>query len=280
MPSRMLDYLEKTEKHALWLCFFLLCIVGMADNLTGYELSFSLFYLLPVSIVTWAKSRAWGIAFSLLSAFVWYLVDRKTGYAYSSGVIIYWNAAIRFCFFIIVTLLLSALKQSHREQMLLSRIDGLTGAVNSRYFRELLQLEIDRLSRNGKAFSLLYIDLDNFKWVNDHQGHSAGDGVLCAVVNAAGNNLRKIDVVARLGGDEFAILLPETSVDEVDTVVNKLRAALLAAMQAGQWPVTFSMGVVSCSRKEATIDEVIRVADRQMYEVKHNGKNNVLFTQV
>lgn len=275
-----LAYLEKLGRFAIVFSLILLLLVAMLDSLTGYELSFSLFYLLPVVVVTWHKGSRWGLFFALLAGLVWYQVDARTGYAYSNPFIIYWNAAIRFCFFGIVTLLLGALKQAHIEQVNLSRRDGLTGAVNGRYFRELLDTEVERSRRSGEVFSVVYFDLDNFKWVNDHLGHSAGDEALRTVVNHAMRHLRKVDVVARLGGDEFAVLLPETSGEQARVVVEKLRLALLAAMKQKQWPITFSMGVVSSARETHAVDDILGAADKLMYEVKHTSKNDVAFLQL
>jgi diguanylate cyclase (GGDEF)-like protein len=88
-------------------------------------------------------------------------------------------------------------------------------------------------------------------------------------------NLRSTDVVARIGGDEFAILLPETEAEQAQTVVQKLREKLLTQMQESGWSVTFSVGLLSCADPPHTVDEMIKIADGLMYEVKRDGKNAI-----
>ena len=189
----------------------LIIIVGIIDFLTGYELVFSLFYLIPISLVTWLTSRRFGMVMSLVSTIVWFISDVAAGSSYSHPLIYVWNAIIILGFFVIVTYLLSSLRSSLEHEKELARTDSLTGAVNSRVFYDSLQTEINRSQRYKNPFTIVYIDLDNFKIVNDDFGHSTGDQVLRFVVNQVRKHLRKTDVVARLGGDEFALLLPETN---------------------------------------------------------------------
>ena len=121
----------------------------------------------------------------------------------------------------------------------------------------------------------MYIDLDNFKQVNDSQGHTAGDDLLRAVAQLMKSALRKTDVAARIGGDEFALLLTETGEDEALLALSHLRSKLHAAMSAANWPVTFSVGAVAFITPPASADQAIKLADTAMYEVKQGGKNNL-----
>jgi diguanylate cyclase (GGDEF)-like protein len=272
----ILTPLEKRSR-ALWAIvgFLLVFLIGLMDILTGYEFAFSLFYLLPISSATWFAGRRLGVTTSVVSAFIWFVSDVITGHPYSHPAIPYWNTAIRFGFFLITTLLLAALKQAHEHEKELARIDKLTGAVNRSFFSELVQMEIDRSQRFGHPFTLAYIDLDNFKAVNDHFGHSSGDKVLYTMVQQAKSQLRRTDVVARLGGDEFAFLLPETDQDAAQIVISKVQNSLLNEMHRNDWPVTFSIGVLTCINAPHTTDELIRQADDLMYSVKNNGKNSI-----
>ncbi|MCK7506617.1 MAG: GGDEF domain-containing protein [Desulfobacterales bacterium] len=128
---------------------------------------------------------------SLVSACAWIGADVLDGHPYSHIYIPVWNTFIRFSFFIIITLLLSSLKSYMEREKELSRIDYLTGAVNARLFYELVQAEIDRFQRYERPFTLAYMDLDNFKSVNDQFGHSIGDQVLKIVVSSTRKYLRK-----------------------------------------------------------------------------------------
>lgn len=214
---------------------------------------------------------------SCASAVAWLAADLGSGYPYSHALIPLWNTIIRLSFFMIVTFLLSAVRSAMERENELARTDNLTGAVNSRHFFELAQLEFYRLQRYQHPFTFVYLDLDNFKVVNDQFGHIAGDQVLRTIVNFAKSNLRKIDVVARLGGDEFALLLPETDKASAQAAVSKLQQGLLEQMRQHNWPITFSMGVVTCSLAPSTVNELVNLADQLMYAVKHEGKNALKF---
>jgi diguanylate cyclase (GGDEF)-like protein len=205
--------------------------IGFVDLLTGEEIALSLFYLIPIALVSWFTGSSWGLCFSIACAIVWQLADIASGRQYSTMLISYWNAGIRFGFFIIVVSLLSKLKKSYEHEKMIARTDNLTNAVNRRHFFELLQSEIHRSERNKNPFSVAYLDLDNFKYVNDQFGHDAGDKLLCLMVRVSEMALRKIDVVARLVGDEFAFLLPETSQEGSRIAISKLQASFQSEMQ-------------------------------------------------
>jgi len=274
---KVIATLEKLSKPVSAIAgFALIVVVGVIDFLIGYEIAFSLFYLIPISLVTWFSGTRLGVAASIASSLAWSIADIASGHVYPSPAIHYWNTGIRISFFFIVLALLSALKTALQREKELSRIDYLTGAVNRRFFLELIQKEIDRSGRYKRFLTVAYIDLDNFKTVNDQFGHSTGDEVLRIVVSAARKQLRSTDVIARLGGDEFALLLPETGQEDAQVVVSKIQHSLLDEMRKNGWSVTFSIGVLTCIvRMPGTSDELIKMADELMYSVKNNGKNSI-----
>jgi len=258
--------------------FALIGGIGFLDFVTGYELAFSLFYLLPVSLVAWFTGQRLGMLASIASACVWLTADVAAGSSYSQPFIYAWNTLIRLSFFVIPVFFLSSLKRMLTREKELARTDHLTGAANSRFFYDLLQMEIDRSHRYGRPFTLAIIDLDNFKTVNDEFGHSVGDQVLCIVVRSIEKCLRKTDVVSRLGGDEFALLLPETDPESAVVVLAKLQSSLAEKMRQGHWLVTFSIGVLTCSTASNTTDELVRMADDLMYAVKRAGKDAIQYS--
>jgi diguanylate cyclase (GGDEF)-like protein len=249
--------------------------VGVVDFITGYELGFSLFYVLPLAFVTWFAGRTQGIATAIVSASVWLAADVAAGNSYSSPLIPVWNTCIRLAFFLIIALLSAALKTAMTRAEDLSRIDSLTGAVTSRFFYSLVDREIDRLGRYGHPLTMAYADLDNFKTVNDTQGHLVGDAVLRVVVDCAKAYLRKTDVVARLGGDEFAFLCPETDEQAARTAIAKVNDRLLEEMRLRGWPITFSIGVLTCQVVPDSSEDLVRMADHLMYVVKLGNKNGI-----
>ncbi len=268
----------RTRSALFWVAIGLLGIIGIgiADIATGSELSFSLFYLIPIVLATWFLGRNYGYALCVIGAAIWFASDFLGGKVYSEPYIRYWNAAIRLSFFLLATHLLLSSQALMRERML-ARLDALTGAANRRYLFETIQIELDRSHRYKHSFTIAYIDLDNFKIVNDQLGHEIGDQLLCAAVRRLKYHMRKTDMLARLGGDEFILLLPETDHKEAQAIIPKIQSALLNEMKRHNWPVTFSIGVLTCLDAQVTTDELVGKADDLMYSVKKNGKNAIAY---
>jgi diguanylate cyclase (GGDEF)-like protein len=263
--------LSNLEKRSplFWLIAGLLFVagVGLADFWTGSELAFSLFYLFPIVLVTWFAGKKPGIFISAISAVSWYVADELGGQIYSQPLIRYWNTVVRLAIFILVTQLLPALKELEREKEL-ARVDYLTGAANRRYFFEVAQRELDRFERYQRPFSIAYIDLDDFKGVNDQWGHKIGDKCLRMVADQLAKFIRNTDTLARLGGDEFVLLLPEADQAAAQLIISRIRDSLLDEMQRNNWMVTFSIGILTCHQVKMTADELVRKADELMYTVK------------
>ena len=281
---RILDAIESAPRHIkpflVAADILVIAAIGFVDYLSGYEMASSLFYLLPIAFITWSAGRMTGMAVSVLAAAVWMAADAAAGHVYSRPIILYWNAALRLGFFLAVTLLLAALQESLRHERQLARLDSLTGAINGRHFLEIMQREIDRSNRYKRPFTLVYLDIDDFKQVNDGFGHNSGDTILRTVVAVARTHLRTTDTIARLGGDEFAVLLPETDPEEARAAVTKMRVTLLERMRREGWPVTFSMGTLSCRGAAPEPDTLLRLTDELMYRVKRAGKDGVSFDVV
>lgn len=259
----------------LGITILLSIFIGVVDYLTGPYLSFSIFYLAPITFITWYNNRKSGVFVSLLCAVIWLIADVWTEPHYPHPLIPFWNASLRLSFFLIITYLLAAVKAAHAREWRLARLDHLTGVLNHRAFYESAEKELQRLRRYGHPVSLSYIDLDHFKFVNDHLGHAVGDQVLITVGEAIRENARAIDISARLGGDEFVIMLPETDTQPALEFISRLKTKLLGAMQSHNWPVTFSIGIITFQTAPQTLAELVKTADELMYEVKKNGKNDI-----
>lgn len=169
----------------------------------------------------------------------------------------------------------SRLKSLLAKEHELARIDPLTNVPNRRAFYEALDKERVRSLRYRRPFTIAYLDLDNFKKVNDSLGHAVGDELLVQVAAGLRTNLRASDYVGRLGGDEFAALLPETDATAAKLVLCKLRLRLLEEMKAHCWQVTFSIGAATFLDPPDSLDVIIRMADETMYAIKAHGKDNV-----
>lgn len=163
----------------------------------------------------------------------------------------------------------------------LAYTDPLTGLSNRRAIFDQLRSEFARSRRYRRSFSLLYIDLDGFKAINDQYGHLFGDEVLRGAALAMRAVLRSTDLMARIGGDEFAVLLPETTLEGGKNVATKLRKALTAfGKQVGGHipPLTFSAGVAQVRPEDEDVEQILRRADHAQYKAKSSGKG-VTMTQ-
>jgi len=274
----IMEYLSNLPKSLLIpAAFITILLVGILSHIAGPQLSFTIFYMIPIAVVTWFTERWLGFIFSILSALTWLIADLLSGATYLQSDIPYWNGVVRLGSLFILTFIVSALKSTLKQEKEFSRIDFLTGVRNRRYFIELLNMEINRARRYDHPFTVVCIDLDNFKTVNDSFGHSTGDMILRSVARTLKENLRVTDTVARLGGDEFAILLPETGRNVAETILRKVRKIKLDIMQRHGWPVTLSIGVVTFTSPPSTVDETLRISDQLMYTAKNNGKDNIQY---
>ena len=254
-----------------------ICLIGFIDYMTGNELTISLFYLIPIVLVTWAVDRRSGLFMSFLSGLTLLGAEIAAGQQYSHHIFYFLNTTVRTLFYVVVAYLVAEVQRSRKEEQLAARTDFITGAVNARYFNELLQMEISRIRRYPHPITLVYVDVDNFKLVNDLFGHKVGDDVLRCIADELQSQLRVTDTVARMGGDEFVMLLPSTRQPEARLVVSKVYTHLIDQMRQRSWPVTFSMGVVTCEFSPYSAEQLVNMADELMYEVKNSTKNDIRF---
>ncbi|HUX90896.1 MAG TPA: sensor domain-containing diguanylate cyclase [Gallionellaceae bacterium] len=173
---------------------------------------------------------------------------------------------------------ISERKQLEDRLTMLSRTDDLTGAYSRRYFMEKSEEIIKLMRRYQRPVSMMIADLDHFKKINDKYGHHVGDLALIAFIKACKQEIREQDVLGRLGGEEFCLLLPETTLENAQTVVERIRKAtaeieiLLADHMIG---ITVSIGLVELSSADTSLDAVMHRADLAMYQAKERGRNQV-----
>lgn len=255
-------------------------IVGVVDFLTGYQVSMSLFYLGPVALATWYVGRGSGIGIAVLSCITWYITELASGTQYFHPAILIWNALVRFGFFLITSMLLTALRNTLLGQQQLARTDVLTELYSRRAFDDRLRHDLALAQRRKSALTLAYVDLDNFKALNDTLGHTEGDRVLRAIGQVLNDSVRKVDTAARIGGDEFALVLPDTDSDSAQQVVTKLRDELQKTLAASGWSITCSIGVITLLEPVMSPEDAVEAADKLMYEVKRTRKGAVSFCVV
>ena len=143
--------------------------------------------------------------------------------------------------------------------------DELTKLGNRYEFFDRMETEMVRSERSGSPYSLLFIDIDNFKTLNDEQGHHVGDQALVALAEILTESTRRVDTVTRFGGDEFVILLPETEAQFCDVLVNRIKVSAKSDFEDHGWPISLSVGQVTEVGRKKSIDEILFDADSEMY---------------
>lgn len=268
---RFIDNLPQPLLATLSVLFVL--AIGYVDFLSR-DLSFSLIYVVPIAAVTWYRGRRGGALLSILATALWIVGDLfdDAGRLHWDPRMA-WNVPTAFLFFLLVVELIVELRDSQRKLEDMALKDPLTDLLNRRAFLKTADRELARARRNGRPLTLAYLDLDGFKKVNDTLGHDTGDLVLKATASVLRESIRVTDAAVRLGGDEFVLLFPETERAQARIVIGKLRLRLLAVMAEHGWPVTVSIGSVTCLRPPSSPEELLSAADGLMYRVKSGGKN-------
>ncbi|MDD2735926.1 MAG: GGDEF domain-containing protein [Desulfuromonadaceae bacterium] len=270
---KLVDSLAKLPNSLIMALSLVLCAaVGVVDGIAGHAYLLVPFYLVPVILAAWCVGRKAGYLLSFTCSLGWLGSEIAAGVFIDADFAMYWNDAMKLLLFILTTTVISALREALGRENLLARTDHLTGMPNRRSYYEAVSGEIRRNLRYNDPFTIAYLDIDNFKDINDTRGHAEGDKLLKLVSSVLSKSVREIDMVARLGGDEFALLLPQTDGEAADIVANKVQQRLKVRVE-NSWPVTFSIGLVTYQKSPATIDEVIGRADRLMFVAKEAGKN-------
>jgi diguanylate cyclase (GGDEF)-like protein len=225
-------------------------------------------------MAAWYGGRLPAIWISGLASLVGMIADLAPGTGL--GFLPFWNAIVRLGVFLVIGGVVAALRRSLERQRHLAESDPLTGVANARRFDETAEKEFARARRYRHQLTLAYLDLDNFKQVNDGFGHRTGDRVLQIVAETIQRHARPSDLLARMGGDEFAILMPETNAEQASLALERIRGVLGVRMAASGWPVTLSVGIAEWSEEVDSIDRLFSRADSLMYEAKRDGKDRVV----
>jgi len=252
----------------------LLC-VAVGDRLTGPDVSFTLLYLGPTAFSTWFVSRRAGMAMSIASAVSAMTSDYATRPTPLPVAVAGWNVAVNLGTYFALVFVLSALKTRLALEQRLARTDPLTMIANRRAFLEQARVELERARRTALPITVVYLDCDDFKVVNDVLGHSQGDALLCKTAATLRSVTRAMDCVARLGGDEFGLLLVDADEATASALIQRVRSALAAATRREGWSVSFSMGAATFSIPPRSVDEMLRHADQLMYAAKRSGKDGL-----
>jgi diguanylate cyclase (GGDEF)-like protein len=269
----------RTKFSVAWTVLSALAVAGVASLDGGVRSPLLVLLFLPIAYAAWAFTpwAAAGCGISSLASLA--LVEAYNGdiRTLEENTLMLWATL----FGTSVLSVAAARNRTRRDQheALLARrivelasIDGLTGCFVHRVFHQRFNEEIARSCRSGHPLSLLLIDLDNFKFVNDTYGHLVGDHVLAGIGGALRTNSRASDVVGRLGGDEFAVLMPETDRRAAVTVAERIRSEIPKVLEV---PVTFSVGVSDLDPSTPTAEQMFDDADIGLYQAKREGRDAV-----
>ena len=276
IDSGLSAVLRRRGQATVWVVSLsMVAAILLFHHLSGSLLDLYVLFLAPSLLAAWFLGLRGGALVTLASGLGWLYSDLTLKDAIPLWANIANNMARLFIFLVLVWLV-------HRihvltEQLLsLSRTDGLTGLANRRAFLDRGELEVRRAQRNEAPLSVMFIDLDNFKLVNDTHGHEVGDELLRGFGEILRGSIRATDLAARLGGDEFAVVLPETTGTEAIRVSEKLKAQAAATLAGLNLPVSLSIGIATFNREPPPFEAALRCADHLMYEVKEAGKNAIL----
>jgi diguanylate cyclase (GGDEF)-like protein len=256
--------------------FALIVVVGVIDYFTGFQTSFAPIYMLPVAVIAWFRGRTTGLVAAFAAGAVQFVFDLAAAGSIRFLAGIAWNTLSVVFLASFMALTLALLHDVLDQESNLARTDPITEVNNARGFGEQLAAEMARSRRYGRPFSVAYIDLDDFKQVNDRLGHETGDSLLRLVGSTIRAAIRESDTVGRLGGDEYAVVFPETGAEAAIGVGEKLIGALTKLSDSGDWRISASVGIVTYSVPPETSDEVLGRADDLMYQAKRAGKGRVI----
>lgn len=276
MQTGEVDVAPSTLKVAVWAGGIVgIAAIGAVDYASGTELRVYPLYYGPVGLLAWYAGRAGAISAALLAAISWLCFNYLAGMRFTSDALWAANAAVHGTAFLFVGLLIASLRGALARASELSRTDPLTLLRNSRAFYEDTAPLLALCRRTRRPVTLAYIDLDNFKTINDTHGHEAGDALLRRVAVIIRSALRPSDLCARLGGDEFAVLLPELGEEQASATLERLRAAVSTAAEHATG-VTASIGGVTFLTAPKDLETLVRHADRLMYDAKASGRNRIV----
>jgi diguanylate cyclase (GGDEF)-like protein len=257
----------------IWFCTLgLMALAVTARFLIPPRFSMAFIFLLPISFASWFITWRAASAIALAGALFLLYFDLRFTNAGAAGAC--WNGFIDLTVAGTFIYIFAELRALYLQQLHLSRRDPLTGLLNRRAFMEMVGIETNRMARHRRPVTLAYVDVDNFKTINDSYGHAAGDEFLQGLGRQMSRRLRATDCLARVGGDEFAMLLPETDLAAARLVLNEIHEALRHYCGGCGTNATVSIGAVTFD-SAIKPEQMVAMADKAMYAIKRKGKDRV-----
>ena len=266
---------KRAHPAVLLLIVLLVPAIAFFDYITGPQLGSSLLYVIPIVLVARLGSKVSAWTTLILAAIGWMVVDVLTTPTYTGVFVPLWNTLTRVAFFIFALVAVRNTEQQLRSARIMALSDPLTGLPNRQFLLIMLGAARARLERYGTPITLAYMDIDDFKLVNDRHGHVTGDRLLQAVADVLAEAVRDTDTVARIGGDEFLVLLPDADRETAGSILARVRNALREIALTPDVAVSYSIGACTFYVPQESLEAMVRKADEQMYRVKRSGKDAV-----
>ena len=259
-------------------------LIAATDQLTPSYVSFTGYYLIPLFLSIWY--------FTGLEVFVLVLAISLASRLYITEMVVpvdrpFWESAVSYgsvvLAFGVFTVIVTMLKKYVHQVLEYSDKDALTGLKSRRSFFSLGEYELNRRNRAHYPLSVVMVDIDCFKTLNDTQGHDVGDRLLLEFSQCLMGSLRQVDIIARLGGDEFALILPNASYEHTKTLLGRLHSKLQPVLQSFDCAgLGCSIGAVNVTPEAPAVElnDLLKRADERMYQVKKSTKNNWLVDQI
>lgn len=263
------------RRWAAWfVCLGVILLLGGLRLASDARLALGPSALLPIMAISWIEGRRWGLLLAFLAAGIWSICDFTVGEQSAAEWIPWFNSVSRWLTYSLAAILIARLQQQFEREHQEARLDQLTGLLNRRAFLEAGESEARRAERYKHPMAVVFLDLDDFKKLNDSKGHDVGDAALRATAQGLVRSLRAGDQVARLGGDEFAILLPEIGYEAAVETGRKISSTADEVLEHFS-PVKESIGVAWFEKADRPFQAMLKAADELMYEVKNQGKDNI-----
>jgi diguanylate cyclase (GGDEF)-like protein len=248
--------------------------IGIADLLAPGQVSLAVFNVIPLFVATMRLGRKAGLPLATIAAFSWFLSEVVHREAHGLSTLFGWDLTSRLLFFWVIAELAHQLRKALELARHEGRTDPLTGLLNRRAFFEHAEAALRSSRESSEPLAVAYVDIDDFKTVNDTLGHETGDTLLRALGHTLRGSARRGDVVARLGGDEFAVLLLSTGLVEARAVGCKLEALIAETLASTKISAGASIGVSVASGGTPNVDALLHAADSAMFHAKRERKEN------
>lgn len=273
--GRLADRLESLSREQTWLAILVATVLLTAADREWPDLGVVPLYVPVICAAAWKLGERAGYIVALMAALM-ATVAYVGGAPGLTGSLVASRGTIRIVTYLFVVTIITSFRRSYDRERFHAHQDRMTGALNKEVFHRRSAKAIEDARRTGQTLLLILLDLDDFKTINNREGHQAGDEVLRTFAKGASSIMRREDLIGRIGGDEFALLIRVPSIAEGQGFARDVHARLSAVLAESRYPVTCSMGALLIPpdepRDAATL---MHAADLAMYQAKHTGKNAV-----